>query len=235
MEVMYMRAAVYAGTRNVYKNMIPAMKSLLCNSNVEKVYFLIEDDKFPYPLPPEVECINIEKRNQWFNKNCPNYNPWWSMMTLYRVAYAKIFPDLDMILSLDNDTIVNQNISELWDLDMSNYYLAGVRDTPQLNEHGLYINGGVVMHNLKKIREDKKDDEAIKMINSIKYSYSEQDVLNTLYKNQILELPTEYNSATPFMNYDKNKRKILHYVADRNYPNYTLVIKYQNCQIIRPE
>jgi len=54
-----MRAAVYAGTRNVYQDMIPAMKSLLIHSNVEKVYFLIEDDTFPYPLPPEVECINV--------------------------------------------------------------------------------------------------------------------------------------------------------------------------------
>ena len=29
-----MRAAVYAGTRNVYKDMIPSMKSLLIHSNV---------------------------------------------------------------------------------------------------------------------------------------------------------------------------------------------------------
>ena len=54
-----MRAAVYAGTRNIYENMIPSMKSLLIHSNVEKIYFLIEDDKFPYELPPEVECINV--------------------------------------------------------------------------------------------------------------------------------------------------------------------------------
>ena len=54
-----MRAAVYCGTRNVYDDMIPSMKSLLIHSNVEKIYFLIEDDKFPYELPPEVECINV--------------------------------------------------------------------------------------------------------------------------------------------------------------------------------
>jgi hypothetical protein len=29
------------------------------HSNVEKIYFLIEDDKFPYELPPEIECMNI--------------------------------------------------------------------------------------------------------------------------------------------------------------------------------
>ena len=41
-----MRAAAYSGTRNVYDRMLTAAKSLLEHSNVEKVYFLIEDDNF---------------------------------------------------------------------------------------------------------------------------------------------------------------------------------------------
>lgn len=54
-----MRAAVYSGTRNVYSQMLTSAKSLLIHSNVEKIYFLIEDDKFSEPLPNEIECINI--------------------------------------------------------------------------------------------------------------------------------------------------------------------------------
>jgi hypothetical protein len=42
--------------------MIPSMKSLLIHSDVEKIYFLIEDDEFPYELPPEVECINVKNQ-----------------------------------------------------------------------------------------------------------------------------------------------------------------------------
>jgi lipopolysaccharide biosynthesis glycosyltransferase len=45
-------------------------------------------------------------------------------MALIRVALAKIFPDLNTILSLDVDTIVNENISDIWDYDISNYYFA---------------------------------------------------------------------------------------------------------------
>ena len=54
-----MRAAVYCGTRNLYKNMVIAAKSLLIHSNVEKIYFLTEDDSFPLILPPKTENINI--------------------------------------------------------------------------------------------------------------------------------------------------------------------------------
>lgn len=54
-----MKIAVYTGTRNIYQNMLPSIKSLLIHSDVDKIYLLIEDDIFPYELPPEVECINI--------------------------------------------------------------------------------------------------------------------------------------------------------------------------------
>ena len=108
-----MRAAVYSGTRNVYEDMIPSMKSLLIHSNVEKIYFLIEDDKFPYDLPPEVECINISNQ-QWFNpETCPNMKNRCSYMVLLRVAFSKIFPHLDRILTIDNNAIVVGNVSEL--------------------------------------------------------------------------------------------------------------------------
>jgi len=44
MEDKEVRAAVYSGTRNIYDRMLIAAKSLLMHSNVEKIYFLIEDD-----------------------------------------------------------------------------------------------------------------------------------------------------------------------------------------------
>lgn len=54
------RAAVYCGTKNLYKDMLIAAKSLMVNSSVEKIYFMIEDDKFPYLLPSCIKCINVK-------------------------------------------------------------------------------------------------------------------------------------------------------------------------------
>jgi len=45
-------------------------------------------------------------------------------MALIRVALAKILPDVDEVLSLDVDTIVNENISDIWNYDITNYYFA---------------------------------------------------------------------------------------------------------------
>ena len=135
-----MRAAVYCGTRNVYEDMLPSARSLLVHSNVDKVYFLIEDDKFPYKLPKEVECINVSGQ-KWFNADtCPNMKNRCSYMVLLRAVFSKIFPHLDRILTIDNDTIVKGNISELWDLDLGDNYFAGCTEPYYTRGIITYIN-----------------------------------------------------------------------------------------------
>ena len=187
-----MIAAVYSGTRNLYKNMITAAKSLLIHSNVEKVYFLIEDDTFPYDLPQEVECINISNQT-FFPQDSPNFKNVLTYMVLIRATYPKIFSQLDKILSIDVDTIVNENISNLWDLDLTDYYIAAVEEEKLSKVEGSYFNMGVAMLNLKKMREDNKDDELIAALNTYWYRYGEQDCFNELLRGHVLILPSDYN------------------------------------------
>lgn len=224
-----MKVVAYSGNRNVYYKMVPAVKSLLMNTKVDQVYLLIEDNRFPYDLPQNVKCINISNQ-QWFKKEtCANwYDGWGGYMVLIRSVYSKLFPELDTILSLDIDTIVNKDISELWDLDLTNYYVAGVRDTPEFNANGLYINGGVLLQNLKKIREDGVDDKMIYKINHIQKEYAEQDLLNEIYKDHILELPSEYNSHPLFMGYNPRNRKIIHYAGIRSYFFTEQIVRFYN-------
>jgi len=94
-------------------------------------------------------------------------------MVLIRAAYTKIFPDLDRILTIDVDTIVNENMSELWDLNLDNYYLAAVEEVIVTKREGSYINMGVAMLNLKKIRDEHKDDELIHNLNTFWYRWNE--------------------------------------------------------------
>ena len=189
-----MRAAVYSGTRNIYQDMMTASKSLLQHSNVEKIYFLIQDDVFPYQLPQEIECINISNQ-QYFPPDGPNFKNILTYMVLIRAAYPKIFPQLDKILSIDIDTIVNENISQLWDLDLTDYYLAAVEEVQLTQREGSYINMGVAMFNLKKMREDGKDDQLIYNLNNFWYRYAEQDCFNQTLRGKIFILPSDYNCA----------------------------------------
>ena len=162
------------------------------HSNVEKIYFLIEDDGFPYEIPPEIECINISNQT-YFPADGPNFKNVLTYMVLIRAAYTKIFPDLDRILSIDMDTVVNENISDLWDLDLTNYYIAAVEERDLSLREGSYFNMGVAMLNLKKIRDDGKDDEIIHALNTYWYRYKEQDCFNEFFRGHALILPSDYN------------------------------------------
>lgn len=224
-----MKVAAYSGTRNVYYRMIPAVKSLLKHSDVDIVYLLIEDDVFPYDLPQKVVPINISNQ-QWFKKEtCANwYDGWGGYMVLIRAVYTKLFPELDRILSLDLDTIVMEDISDLWNIDMKNYCIAGVRDTPEFNASGLYINGGVLLQDLNNIRASKRDEQMILKINRVKRDYAEQDLMNEVYRGKILELPSEYNSHPLFMNYNPDKCKIKHYAGFHDYFFTEPIVRYYN-------
>ena len=222
-----MRTAVYTGTRNLYKYMVGAAKSLLIHSNVEQIYFLIEDDVFPYELPPKTKTLNVSNQT-YFDKYGPNFKSEFTYMALIRIALGKIFPNLDKILSLDVDTIVNENISELWNIDISDYYIAASSQPSNCTETFLDINCGVMLMNLKKLRDDKKDDELINYINNYYEIFPEQNALNKLCQGYILNLPPDYNmnDSTDFQK--AKSRKINHFAGNHEWQKYPIFDKYMS-------
>jgi len=187
-----MKAAVYNGTRNLYADMIPAVKSLLINSDVERVYLLTEDDDFPYPLPDCVETINVEGQ-KWFRHDGPNCGRRWTWMSMMRPALCHVFPELDRILFLDVDTIVLKDISDLWDLPIDECYFAASMEPLRTTPNFLYTNCGVCLLNLEKLR-DGKADQIIHALNTKSYRFMEQDAMNEYCQGKIFRMPCEYNS-----------------------------------------
>ena len=220
-----MKAAVYAGTRNLYLDMETAAKSLTKNSSVDVIYFFIEDDKFPHYLPPHIKTINVSNQ-QYFPENGPNVYKRWTYMSLMRCALTKYFPDLDKILWFDVDTIVQDNIDELWDLDMDDYYFAGVIEPGKSTPEKPYMNVGAIMINLKKLREDHMDDALIKALNTKKYTFADQDCISDICYEKFLILPSIYNLndwTEPCEN-----PKILHFADERDWNKRVLLYQYRN-------
>lgn len=221
-----MRAAVYTGTRNVYSDMIPAVKSLIANAKIDRVYLLVEDDAFPFELPPMVETRNISDQT-FFQPGGPNYNSPWTYMVLVRAAFPKLFPELDTILSLDIDTVVTRDISELWELPipLDDFYVAGCRE-PQKSVGKLYYNCGVMLLNLKKLRADGMDDRLIRLLNERNFQFAEQDCMNEQFQGHILKLPPEYN--VNHFTEETSTVRVAHFAAVQNWQRSTLVEKYRS-------
>lgn len=205
-----MRAAVYCGSRNVYADMTPAAKSLARYSDVERIYFLIEDERFPEALPDYVTTINVSGQ-RFFRKDGPNALRRWTWMSLMRAALPKLLPDLDVILNIDIDTIAVQDVSALWDIELGEHLFAGVREPGKSGKYP-YINYGVTLHNLKLLRETGTDDAIIRALNTKPYDCPMQDSLYEICGHQVLTIDPAYNVCN-YTEQTSDLPKILHYAA----------------------
>lgn len=217
------KVVVYAGTRNVYGMMAVAAKSLLWNTPIDAVWFLIEDDEFPEKLPEKVHVMNV-KGQQIFPESGPNYSTKWTYMSLLRCALAKLFPEEDLILWLDVDTIVDADISRLFCADLTTNCLAGCPEPAKSLGIFRYVNAGVLLFNLDLIRRLGKDDEMIRLINGRKMSYPDQDAINLLFQGYITQISGDWNASD--WTERGATRKIIHYAAKAGRENEPEFRKY---------
>ena len=204
-----MKHAVYCATRNIYGDMEAAAKSLVANSDVDKVHFLIEDAEFPRPLPSIVKCHDVSGQ-QFFPHHGPNACSSWTWMVLMRAALCHVLKDVDRVLSLDCDAFCVRDASGIWDADVSGKYLAGVSERAKSGPGKQYVNFGVVLFNLEELR-DGKADEIIAALNGRRFEFPEQDAANMLCNGRIRELPDEYNSMA--FNARVDNPRIVHYAG----------------------
>ena len=218
------KVVVYGGTRNLYKNMVTAAKSLLSHTHIDRVWFLIEDEVFPEPLPSVIKTLDMRDQ-EWFVKDGPNFHCHWTYMSLIRLALPFILPNEHRALWLDVDTIVNDDISELFDTDLDGCYLGAVKEPLRSKYPLMYCNAGVLLMDLDKL-SDGMARELIRMVNTRKLDFPDQDSINIRCQGQIHLLDPTWNSGDWTENMDNPK--ITHYMADREYWRREGFAKYEN-------
>lgn len=211
-----MKIAAFSGTRNIYDDMEIAAKSLVANSDVDRIYLLIEDDEFPHELPDIIECINVSDQ-AYFEADGANANTRYSYLSMMRASLALMdeFSDIDKILFCDCDIIAVDDVSDIWDIDVDGCYFAAPKEVWTKQRPGLnYCNTGVALHNLEMMRNGKAA-ELVDCLNRQYLRWIDQDALNYLCQGRIAPMPPEYNWTKWVIGYSKTKPKIIHY-AGRN-------------------
>ena len=206
------RYVVYAGDHRVQDMMLTAAKSLLFHSNVDKIFLLVDNDDIGKDLPPIFHPINVSSQTV-FPPDCPNLMAWYGYMTTLRAGLTKLLPDyVDRVLWLDPDTIVTDDLSDIWNYDLENHYFAAVEEVRNHNhEQTPYFNAGVMLMNLAKFKRDGMDEQIIKDINTTRYEHLEQDSLNFNCYKRILPLPSSFSDS--FVSEPCSHPIIQHYLA----------------------
>lgn len=198
-----------AGDNRIYDKMVVLLNNLYKSQpSLKKIYCVIEDDELPGFKPYEdkpdlVKFININESEEFNSimEKVPDLGVW-GKMTCARLYFPKLL-SCDKIIYLDVDTFVRKPLDELWELDMTNYYIAGVQDfgwynfgwcnEPTLRGIKCYINAGVLVMNLKKMREDNLMNKFFLFLTSLNLSFPDQHVLNLTCNDKIYYLDTRYN------------------------------------------
>lgn len=161
----------------------------------------------------------------------------WQPTTYYRLLAPEIVPH-EKIIYLDSDIIVNDDLANLYQIDLENHVLAAVRDASEnyvrkyyFRPICRYFNAGVLLINKRLWKEKDVWARALNFIKSEadKIKYVDQDILNHLLENDWLEIDRSYNIQLDIHQpWERGRQiKILHFVGERKPWHYLYGNRYK--------
>lgn len=163
----------------------------------EKIGFLNEVLKTKNPNN-EVIKIDVTKIYEEEFGHCKNENAYCTPYTLLRLL-ADLVPCIpDKILYLDIDMMIADDITKLYNIDVSEYEYAAVKE-----KYGSifiwpdYINAGMLLLNMKKIKETGLLKKARELIKTKKMIFADQDAIYRATTKKLL-LPRIFNEQSKF-------------------------------------
>lgn len=166
-----------------------------------------------------VRVVDVSKEiapYQEIAKKRADYNRF-SAAGVIRLILPELMEEYDLMLSMDSDMLVYADVAELFQYDMSDYYMGGVQDvicyvgyrmpsetyfTEEYVQNSLglpsmdgYCNGGLLLLNLDKIRSTFQTKDIIEFAtyNGTFRRIYEQDTFNGLFYGKKLYFPMEWN------------------------------------------
>lgn len=207
---------LFAGNYKVFDGILTCLLSILKRSKEDtyRVYILtmdlprmnpsflaISDEQVSvlqktmkkYNSQNEVIKIDVKELYEQEFAYCPNESAYCSPYTLLRLLSDLIEEIPDKILYLDADIMFNKDVHLLYNTDIEDYEYAACND-----HYGKYlvrydyINAGVLLLNMKKIKETQLLKKARSLIKKEKLIFADQSAIyrNTLKKKM---LPQKFN------------------------------------------
>jgi len=134
--------------------------------------------------------------------------------TYYRISIPELLDNsIKKVIFLDCDLIFKKDISRLWEIDISEHFIAAV-EAPKFNRqislkmpaNSKYFNSGVMLINLEKWRQYNISSQVLKFIenNLDKIILWDQDALNAILHDRWKELSPKWNQQTIMFEIDIN-------------------------------
>lgn len=153
----------------------------------------------------KIELLNFEKPE--LHKTFEKENTYVSTSATLKFLLPELFPNIDKILYIDGDVLIQSDLVDLFNTDVTNVYAGVIEDFHGITFKGnvwerlnvtkedisSFFNSGVMLLNLAMMRQDNITEKLIDYrINGINY-YMDQDALNIVFGRKVKYLNFNYN------------------------------------------
>ena len=149
-------------------------------------------------------------------------------LTIYfRLFIPLMFPQYDKGIYIDSDVVLNTDIAELFDTDIGDCLIGACNDRsimeiPELvdyveNAVGVpkqeYINSGVLLMNLKKLRQVAMEERFLSLLNQyhVNSVAPDQDYINAMCNGNIRYLDEDWDAMPNDNHPELTSPKLIHY------------------------
>lgn len=205
---------------------IVTIESILLNNysrNEYIIHILTNADLYEHVKYLEEKYENCKIVLHFFDDEFDNYKI--SINHISKVTYFRLLiPERiheKKCIYLDSDIIVKEDLVQLYSIDINDYEIGGVyapsyhhlneREQSYSKETGIcsfdqYINAGVLLMNLEKMRENRFIERVNKVAKCFSFPSQDQDIINNVCYGKIKPLPLKYNYASICSAWDYDKK-----------------------------
>ncbi len=228
----------YACDDNFVKYTIVSLHSMIQNASKEyryHVYILhtgisgamkakvmeLADDCF------EISFEDVTEYMQSISEKLP-IRDYYSKTTYYRLFIAEMFHDYDKAVYVDSDTVVQGDISALYQTDIKDAYVGACHEQAmvQVDEYGTYVekvigvsrhqffNAGILLINCEQFRQHFVLDKFIQYLHAYNFVVTQdEDYLNLICKDHVHWLDQRWNTEIfGEIPYPIEEAHVLHYI-----------------------
>lgn len=227
-----------------------AITSLKRNRNVDRKYriYIIADkvSEQSYQLFLElqdknfdIEIIRAERIANYSSFGQMKFAMHVSTAALYKFNLPEILSQTDKVLYMDGDIIIRDSLEALYDIDVSEHYAAVCKDigaetfpSPfnkrlKINHSG-YFNSGVMLLNLKLLRENHISERLIDYKKNGINHFMDQDALNVVFEENVVYFSFLYNMAVSCWRNRDSEQLAAYYEL----PGYTIDQFFKEAKVI---
>lgn len=181
----------------------------------ESKFLMLNDENFRINLIH----VNLDKVSASLTKKDGDLHV--SPAALFKLRLPTILKDVGKVLYLDGDILIQDDLLELYNINIKGRYAAVVKDIiSERNpnhmklmdiKHKYYFNSGMMLLNLTKCRRDDMTNKLLEYRKKGKNHFMDQDTLNAVFKENVKYVSYKYNYLNKFHDWWGGERLSIFY------------------------